>query len=157
MSGPNGPGAPNRTLAPFAFLVGEWELEISNGSFLARKEDRLRGRAEFAWIENGAFLVERNEFPRDQLKGVWLTGFDALTKRYTVLYYDTNFGRQDPRVYEAEMRGDVWRKWRLVEGTSQRFEGTFDRGMNEIRGHWGDSKDGVHWNHDFDLTYRKTK
>jgi hypothetical protein len=86
-----------------------------------------------------------------------LIGHDETSGKNEILYYDTNFGRQASRIYETEVRNSVWRKWRNAKGFSQRFEGKINRAKSEIRGKWEHSEDRVHWNHDFDLTYRRLK
>jgi hypothetical protein len=146
---------PNNALSQFAFLIGEWEAEISNASFMSDRNAKLRGRTSFLWVEGGAFLVERQADEEGHVQAVWLIGHDESTGKYEVLYYDTNFGRQASRIYETEVKNNIWRKWRDAKGFSQRFKGTINPDENRIQGQWESSEDGVHWKHDFDLSYSK--
>jgi hypothetical protein len=146
---------PNNSLKRFEFLLGLWEAEISNASFLPDRSAKMKGRTTFTWVEDGAFLVERQADERGQVQAVWLIGHDEATGKYEVLYYDTNFRRQASRIYETDVKNNIWRKWRNANGFSQRFEGTPNRDKNQIKGQWESSEDGIHWKHDFDLVYSK--
>lgn len=46
----------DNALSQFAFLIGEWEAEISNASFLSNRNAKMKGPTSFAWVEGGAFL-----------------------------------------------------------------------------------------------------
>jgi hypothetical protein len=47
--------------------------------------------------------------------------------------------------------------WREAPGFSQRFSGAFGDNGQTITGRWERSSDGVHWEHDFDLMYKKAR
>ena len=47
------------------------------------------------------------------------------------------------------------RLWRDAPGFWQRYAGTLDPDGTTITGTWELSKDGLSWNHDFDLSYRR--
>jgi hypothetical protein len=53
------------------------------------------------------------------------------------------------------LRDGVWKLWRDAPGFSQRFTGTFNADGNTITGSIESSRDGAHWEHDFDLTYSR--
>ena len=146
---------PNKVLSQFAFLVGDWDAEISNASFLPDPNSKMKGETSFAWVEEGAFLVERQADMNGHVQAVWLIGHDDSTGKYEVLYYDTNFGRQASRIYETDLKDGVWRKWRNAKGFSQRFKGIVNSDKNQVKGQWESSADGVRWKHDFDLFYTK--
>jgi len=64
------------------------------------------------------------------------------------------------RVYAMTFDGQVWTLLRDAPdftplAFSQRFVGTFSHDGKRIIGRWEASQDGVHWEHDFDLTYTK--
>ncbi len=83
---------------------------------------------------------------------VWLIGRDEATPNYTVLYHD---GRPVSRVYHMSFADGVWRIWRDTPGFSQRHEGNVSQDGWTISGHWENSSDGTHWQHDFDVNYSK--
>jgi hypothetical protein len=45
--------------------------------------------------------------------------------------------------------------WRAAPEFHQRFTATFSDDGATISGAWEMAEDGVHWHHDFDLTYRQ--
>src|SRR5690349_20249330 len=89
---------PNPALKPLEVLVGEWEMELSNTSFLPRPTDTIKGSVSFEWTQDGAFLLMRmgDKAPRPPA-ALWLVSRDESTPDYTVLYYDS---RSVSRVYE---------------------------------------------------------
>ena len=136
--------AANASLQPLNALAGEWTLEIvlpSNPPMV------VPGRATFEWIEGGAFLLERWEAAR-----LAIIGADDTTGAYTMLYYDS---RAVSRLYQMSLKDGVWKLWRDAPGFSQRFEGKFSADGKTITAFWEKSTDGVTWELDFDMTYRK--
>jgi hypothetical protein len=61
------------------------------------------------------------------------------------------------RVYAVSLDHMTWRYWRDASAPdfSQRFTGTFTRDGNTIMGRGQLSKDGVTWEGDLDLDYRR--
>jgi hypothetical protein len=56
----------------------------------------------------------------------------------------------------------VWKLWREEPDFSpldfaQRFTGTFSADRSKISGRWEIARDGVTWEHDFDLTYLRVR
>lgn len=45
----------NPQLKDLEFLVGEWEMELSNAAFLPHPSDTVRRQVSFEWIENAPF------------------------------------------------------------------------------------------------------
>jgi hypothetical protein len=140
----------NPALEELAPWVGNWAIEIT---FPGDPPTIVHGRAEFAWIEGGAFLLMRSEVdwegPTDSLGVI---GCDDAGTDYTVLYFDA---RGVSRVYQMSFANGVWRQWRDAPGFAQRFAGTFGEDGNTITATWEASTDGTTWEHDFDLTFTR--
>ena len=145
----------NPALEHLEILVGDWDMELSNASFLPDPSDTVTGHASVEWLESGAFLVMYmgNKYPSVP-DAIWLISRDELTINYTVLYYDS---RTVSRVYEMSFSDGVWKMWRNSPDFSQRFEGKLSDDGNIITAHWDISSDGSTWEHDFDVTYTKVK
>ena len=112
----------NPALADLDFLTGEWDMELSNASFLPSRDVNAHGHVTFEWIESGAVLVMRqSEQSGSPQSARWLIGRDDSVPDYKALYSDT---RGVSRVYEMSFSADgVWKLWRDSPGLSQRFEG----------------------------------
>jgi hypothetical protein len=150
----------NPALARLGAFVGTWQIEASVGG------QTVGGTAHttFAWLEDGAFLVQHADAEPDQsLPEDWaanspfpvttITGLDDATGTYTQLFADA---RGVFRVYHMTLQDGVWRIWREAPGFHQRFEAVFDDDGATITGRWEMSQDGTHWSPDFDVTYTKT-
>jgi hypothetical protein len=147
------PPAPNPSLQDLQFLVGRWDVQISRASFLPSPQDTVDGRADFGWIEDGAFLVLHQGGPvPGPPSGRMVMGRDENTPDYMALYFDE---RGVSRLYSMHFAHGVWRLWRNTPDFSQRFEGLFDEGGDVISAHWEKSFDGDNWEHDFDITYTR--
>ena len=146
---------PNPAIQDLERFVGEWEMVLSNASFLPSPSDTLTGQVSIQWLEGGAFLVMyMGGQPQGTPDAIWLIGRDESTPNYTVLYYDN---RSVSRVYEMSFSDGLWKMWRNAPGFSQRFEGKFSEDGNIITAHWQNSSDGSTWEHDFDVTYTKIR
>ena len=148
------PPQPNPALKPLEALVGDWEMELSNASFLPRPSDRVKGGlVSFAWVQDGAFLAMRmGDKPSVPPQALWLIGRDESISNYTELYYDA---RSVSRVYEMSFSEGVWKMWREAPGFWQRYEGRVSKDGKIITAHWEKSNDGTSWEHDFDITYAR--
>jgi hypothetical protein len=51
----------------------------------------------------------------------------------------------------------LWRMWRNTPDFSQRFEGQLSENHDIIKAHWEKALDGETWEHDFNVTYRRSK
>ena len=47
----------NPALTPIEILIGNWNMELSNASFLSNSSDTVTGKVSFEWVEGGAFPV----------------------------------------------------------------------------------------------------
>lgn len=142
----------NPALKELDVLIGNWRMDVSNASFLPDPSDVMPGFAEFAWIENGAFIILRQSAKDGPPLAHWLIGADDSNKTCTVLYYDN---RSVSRIYEMRFADGVWKLWRDAPGFPQRFEGAHSPDGKIISGRWEKSPDGKTWEHDFDLTYTR--
>ena len=143
----------NPALKHLEVLVGDWEMELSDASFLPRPSDTAKGLISFQWVQDGAFLLMRmGDQPPGPLAAMWLISRDESTPDYTVLYYDN---RGVSRVYEMSFADGVWKIWREAPGFSQRFDGRFSDDGNTVTASWEKSLDGTKWEHDFNVTYTR--
>ena len=69
-----------------------------------------------------------------------------------MLYCDS---RGVSRIYAMSLSDRVWKVWREAPGFSQRFTGTFSADGRTIEGRSQLCEDGVHWNDDLQITYRR--
>lgn len=145
----------NPALGSLESLAGDWDMELSNASFLPDPSETVTGHVSFDWAENGAFLVlYMGARPPGTPDAIWLISRDGSIPNYTVLYYDS---RKVSRVYEMSFSDGVWKMWRNSPGFSQRFEGKLSRDGNTISAYWEKSFDGKKWEHDFNITYTRLK
>jgi hypothetical protein len=148
------PRQTNPALAQLALLEGEWQMELSNASFLPDPIATVRGHCSFYWVLDGAFLVMRQgDRPPSPPAALWLIGRDEALDGYTVLYFDA---RLVSRIYRMSFVGRTWRMWREAPGFWQRFECTIADNRSSMAGRWEKSMDnGASWQHDFDLVYTR--
>ena len=65
--------------------------------------------------------------------------------------------RRVSRVYHMRFRDGDWQLWREAPGFCQRFKGVISNDGKAIDAKWEMSRDdGKTWQHDFDLTYRRS-
>ena len=133
-------------------LVGEWTLE-------AKPPDGPpwpgEARATIEWHDSGAHLVERSTVDMPEAPdGISIMGCDAANGTYFQLYSDE---RGVCRVYEMSIKDGEWKLWREGEPFPQRFSATISDDGNTIVGRWEKALDGLRWETDFDLTYRKIR
>lgn len=139
-------------LAPF---LGEWDTEISSMSFHEDPSAVVRGHSSFAWLEDGAFLIQHSEIPNSEFPtSTAVMGPDDEAGTYRMLYYDS---RGVSRIYRMTFSGGIWTLWRDSPGFSQRFHGSFSEDGKTITAYWEKSSDGSKWEHDFSLTYTKVR
>ncbi len=145
----------NPALKELEVLIGDWEMELSNASFLPSSSDTMKGHVSIEWREGGAFLVmSMGNNPSGTPDAIWLISRDASISTYIVLYYDA---RKVSRVYEMSFSEGTWKMWRNSSDFSQRFEGKLSDDGNIITAHWDKSSDSSTWEHDFDVTYTKVR
>ncbi len=141
---------PNPRLAPLARFIGTWR---TNGSHPLLPGVALHGRTSFAWIEGGAFLIMRSEMDEPRIPtGLAIFGSDDATGEYFMLYFDE---RTVSRKYDVDVRVDglTWR--RDAPGFSQRMDLTMSADAESIVSRGRLSRDGMTWEGDLELTYRR--
>lgn len=144
-------------LARLDVLVGRWTGQPN-------VEGVGSARNEFSWQEGGLFLrqyTDADPVPATAPQA-WqdnapfpmtaLIGLDDSADEFTTLYADA---RGVHRVYRMTFADGVWRMWRDAPGFNQRFIGTLSADGNSIDGRWEKSPDGLDWQLDFELTYRR--
>jgi len=130
-------------------LAGEWETEawLPLGPPMA-----VRGLTTFEWLPGQHYLLQRFWADHPQApNGLAIIGAGA-DGSFTQRYFDS---RGVHRVYAMSLRDGIWRLWRDAPGFWQRYSGTLDPDRVTITGAWEISKDGLSWNHDCDLSYRR--
>jgi hypothetical protein len=143
----------NSALEQLALFLGAWDTEISSMSFHEDPSAVVRGHSSFAWLEDGAFLVQHSEIPNSDFPtSIAVMGPDDEAGTYRMLYYDS---RGVSRIYRMTFSGGIWTLWRDFPGFSQRFHGSFSEDGKTITAYWEKSSDGSQWEHDFSLTYTK--
>jgi hypothetical protein len=141
----------NPALKPLERLVGSWDVEIV---FPTDSPGIVHGRVSFAELEGGTFLVMRSEVDeKGPPNSVSVIGRDDSGDTYSMLYADE---RGVSRTYEMSFENGAWKLWRNAPDFSQRFSASFDESGNVMTAQWEKSTDGNTWEHDFDLTYRRT-
>ncbi len=132
--------------ASIASLLGVWTMQ-------SPQFPDFRGRSKVAWIEDGAYLMVRDEVERGEFpSGTWIIGGDDSRDDFTSLYHDS---RGVSRVYQMSLVDGIWKIWREAPGFNQRFIGSFEPGGKAIAARWETSDDGSLWEKDFDLVYRR--
>ncbi len=143
---------PNPALEPFSVLVGEWQTA---GSHPYLPGAVLHGRASFAWLEGGAFLIMSAELDEPHFPhGVAIFGSDDAAGKFFMLYFDE---RGVSRVYDAAMAENQLRWWRDEPSFSQRFVLTIEDDGNKMHSQGEMSRDGAAWERDLELTYTRIK
>jgi hypothetical protein len=149
------PPPSNPSLKLLGVFAGDWNTEIRWSAAthaLAGGPATVRGTAQFYWIEDGHFLVQRLGGQGGPPQARWVFGRDDASGEYSALYSDA---RGVSRVYRMALEGGVWKIWRDTPGFRQRFEATV-KGDAAIEGRWDKSTDGATWEHDFDIAFART-
>jgi hypothetical protein len=143
----------NPMLTDLEFLVGDWDMTLSNASFLGDPERTVSGRAEIRTLESGMLLAMRqvSEAGGAPLAS-WVIGRDLSRSGYTVLYTDE---RMVSRVYAMSFAGSQLRIWRDDPEFSQRFSASLSDDRRTLAGRWEKRTSGGSWEHDFDLVYSR--
>lgn len=137
------------------FLIGKWEVEVIPPQI---QTNSFFGQTTFDWMEKEKFIVQRTlmnqpEFPSSTI----IYDYDFYTGEYLQHYFDS---RGVTRLYNMSLEDAVWKLWRDTSDFSplefsQRFFGEINESRNTIYSYWEKSDDGLNWDHDFELVYRK--
>lgn len=136
-------------------LLGKWSLDMTPPG--GQPSGDVGARVTFEPMGE-SFLVERWTVPVPGAPdGIAVIGYDEGRGTLLQHYFDD---RGVARLYEMSLRDGVWTLERTKPDFSplafkQRFKGTFSEDGRTIVGRWEICNDGVTWEHDFDLTYRR--
>jgi hypothetical protein len=147
----------DRTLALWRLepFVGRWTMEAL---FPGAEPTGPTGFSTFEWMLGRQFLLQRTEFSvPGPPPGVAIVGPDPDGTRFTQHYFDS---RGVARLYSMTFDERVWTLQRDASDFTallfrQRFVATFGDDGGSIDGSWERSHDGVTWEHDFELRYRR--
>lgn len=143
---------PNPALEPASALLGTWN---TTGTHPLVPGTTFHGRASFAWMEGGAFLIMRSEIDEAEIpSGIGIIGTDDATDECSMLYFDE---RGVSRRYEVSFRDHEWRWWRNASGFSQRVTATISPDGRTMIARGELSRDGVSWEADMALTYTRAE
>lgn len=143
----------NPALKDLKVLVGNWDMELSNASFLSDPKATIRGTTSIEWIEGGDLLVMRQgKKGAGPNYAMWVIGRDADSSEYVVLYSDD---RGVSRVYQMSFNNGVLKIWRNSPKFSQRYVAKISKDKKTIKAYWEKSLDGKKWDHDFDIIYKR--
>ncbi len=147
---------PSGSLAALDVFVGEWALEPR---FDDVRTNDGGARVMFEWLSGHQFLIERWSVPVPEAPdGIAIIGVDPSTEGgYVQHYFDA---RGVARIYRMLLADNVWTLRREQADYSpldfrQRYAGKIADDGQSISGTWEICHDGVMWERDFDLSYRK--
>jgi hypothetical protein len=141
---------PNPALQPFSVLVGTWR---TTGTHPLVPGTTFHGRASFAWMAGGAFLIMQSEIDEPEIpSGIAIFGTDDSTGECSMLYFDE---RGVSRRYEATLENNVWKWWRNAPDFSQHFTATIAADGGSMTGSGQYSRNGGSWEPDLALTYTR--
>lgn len=142
-------------LKQLEFLIGRWEVEVIHPLI---ETHSIYGQTTFEWMEKKQFIVQRStmnqpEFPSSTL----IYDYDSNTGNYIQHYFDS---RGVTQLYNMTLEDNVWKLVRTKPDFSrldfhQRFIGKINETRDAIDSYWEKSDDGLNWEHDFKLIYRK--
>jgi hypothetical protein len=142
----------NPAMAPLTALVGEWSQQVDVAGVPA-------GRTVFEWVLGGCFLLQRNEIPHpDFPDSILIVAGGLSAETYTQHYFDS---RGVARIYNMTFGKGKWTLLRDAQDFApfdfaQRFTGVFEDDST-INGAWEHSEDGVIWQRDFSLSFKKIR
>jgi len=145
----------NPALEPFSVLIGNWNTTGTHGLV---PDTILHGHTSFEWLENGAFLLMRSEIDDPRFPStIAIFGSDASDDAEAKYYMLTFDERGVSRKHEVTLHNNIWKWWRDAPGFLQRYEGIIEEGGNTIIARGELSKDGLSWEKDLDLTYKRVE
>jgi hypothetical protein len=149
-------------LARLDVFAGEWVVEARFPGDQPAPSNATREsapvRSRFEWALDGQFLLQRTEVPFPEAPdSLTIVSVDLQTGAYTQHYYDS---RGVARLYAMTLADGVWTLTRESPDFTpldfgQRFISVFSKDGNTISGAWEKCLNGVEWEHDFALTYRR--
>lgn len=138
----------NPALKLFKKLIGEWETV---GKHPGVKDELLKGKSSFEWIEGGAFVrwyseVNHKLFPA----GIAIFGSDDATGELFMLYFDE---RKISRKHNVSFKNNTLKWWRTTKEFSQKYTWTITKNTIVSKGKL--STDGKTWKKDLEQTFTR--
>jgi hypothetical protein len=112
----------------------------------------VHGHATFEWLAGGQFLIQRWHYDHPEIPDA-IAIMGVTDGQLSMHYFDY---RGVHRVYAASLDEGEWRFWRDAPGFSQRFTGILSDDGTTITGQGQLSRDGVAWEDDLAITYRRS-
>ncbi len=141
---------PNPALKPLASLIGKWETTGSHPYF---PDTVLHGRASFAWLDGGAFLIMRSEIDDPRFPdGIEIFGSDDVAKKFFMLHFDE---RGVSRKFDVAISGNQISWWRDEPTFSQRYVLSIEDNGKKLVSIGEMSQAGAPWEKDLALTYTR--
>ena len=140
----------NPALKELGRFIGRWKTK---GSHPGVPGETLHGHASIEWMEDGAFIMIRSEIEHKLFPdGISIIGSDNTNEDCYMLYFDE---RGISRKMDVQFQGNVLKWWRSAPEFSQRNTLTISNDGDMIDGKGEISKDGVNWEQDLDLAYKR--
>jgi hypothetical protein len=113
----------------------------------------IRGTSSFEWLDGRQFVIWRSHYEHPEIPDA-ITIIGVTDGQLSMHYFDE---RGVYRVYAADLAETTWRYRRDAPAPdlSQRFTGTFSDDGDTITGRGELSKDGITWEDDLALDYRR--
>jgi hypothetical protein len=133
---------------PWGPLVGTWTTEATHPLLPGTV---VHGRAVFEWLADQQFLTLRSHHEHPDIPDA-LAVIGILDGAPGMHYFDP---RGVHRVFAVELSAGTWRYWNDTPGFAQRFTGALSSDGQAIVGRGELSRDGVRWDDDLAITYRR--
>ncbi|WKA59314.1 hypothetical protein QWY16_03935 [Planococcus shenhongbingii] len=136
------------------FFIGNWNMEVIHPHI---QPSPISGQTNFRWLDEKYVIqrthINKSEFPDNTI----IYDCNPDTGQYLMHYFDS---RGVTRLYSMNLENGVWKWWRNTADFSplkfqQRFTGEVDDTGKTIRSLLEKSDDGVNWERDFEVVYRK--
>ena len=140
---------PHPAFEGWQWLVGTWATEATHPGL---PDTVVSGTATFEWLEDQQFLIHRTHYDHPQLPDA-VAVIGVVDGKPSMHYFDV---RGVHRTFTVAITADTWRYWNDTPGFAQRFTGTLSDDGTAIDGLGELSRDGVTWQDDLTITYRRT-
>ncbi|MDE4084418.1 hypothetical protein PO902_05075 [Planococcus maritimus] len=148
------PSTRTEMMSRLDFFIGTWAIEVVHPHI---QPTQITGEASFEWLDERYVIqrtkIDKPEFPSSMIIYDW----DDAKGQYVQHYFDS---RGVTRLYEMSFEEGIWKLSRNEPDFSpldfhQRFSGIVNEAANLIESCWEQSADGVQWEQDFKLIFKK--
>ena len=139
----------NEALAKLEWLVGTWDLTMTDAWFLESPDIIVKGTATGEWLGD-AFLYLHSTW-EDESTITWVFGRSDPHEQVTVLSHDS---RGVCRVFRMTLDNGEWLMERADPDFHQRFVGTVSADRIDARTEASEDG-GTTWRKDFDLIFER--